>query len=926
MMLSSVQSKWPHTCILVLLILYKLTVSASKSSSVSYLKHCASVVPEATPTTYNANVSFPYLRTLTSFIKGNQRIFRRNSFYTSLTSVNFHSVRDIYETDLHGVYKIDAELSFSVYSNNNIYDLVSNSTHGRSSRRPRMYGQLIFLLHGFWSESSGKGCFIGSAPWYSSEGEPLNLEVMFKLNFSMSSTYSNSFVTGELKSLSHLNDESYFSPISILSFPEVTWYEYKLISEENLKGFNVFNNTKKRSVLGSQTGEICSIFNRNYITFNLEYASSCSSSLKNCSLLDGKPEYRPTSVSLHSIQCNEYENKMRFLVHLTNSSRVGGYEMFDPSTTLFGEGFWYEKTNSLVLVACKISSSNSFGDAHVGDCSFRLSLYYPSVWSIEHRDRAAGHIWTNKTAEDVGYFGMINFRTSDACIKAPSLKYEYTEIEKVNKFFPKKAVTREETFPTGHYHDMRFDMSVPNSEYFGWGSAEPIFIGDESYADFSVFIQQSRQGGFGKTLESQGRYAEVVSHNIPLNISYKLIFFSNGDAKLGAGHSSLNTSLNSFGQLVISAEGVYDAETGHLCMVGCRNLVSNNLLDCDILLNFQFSGSMKTQGGLVKGSMQSTREQSDELFFQHLNITSSRFSDSDAERSLWRIDLEITMILISNMNACIFVCFQLYHVKRYPSTVPYMSLVMLVILTLAHMVPLVLNFEAQFLRQHTRNIYLNSYSWLEVNEVIVRVAKMVAFLLQFQLLRLAWTARHTGDSNQSGISVAERKTLLVSLPIYIVGGMVAFFLKSTRNSHSKGPLALNCSRACQQQQNLWGDFIAYASLILDGFLFPQVLLNIFQMSRRSALSTPFVLGTTFVHSIPHAYHLYQAKNYVPAHDGPDVYVNRSAELYSSAWDIISPLVSLLLVAIIFLQQRYGGRFFLPKKFQGVEIMRRSVSN
>ncbi|XP_074373513.1 uncharacterized protein LOC141713842 [Apium graveolens] len=917
MLTSSCQFTWPHTCIFLLLIIYNFTIATSKTT-VSYSEQCGSVVSEATPTTY-ADFSFPYLRTSTSYLTGGERIFGKNSSSSSLTSFIFRSSRNVYATSSPGVYKIDAELTFRVY--NNIYNPGSiNSTFGRSARRRRSSGRLKFLLHGFLSESSGKGCFVGSAAWFSSKGEPLNIEVVFKTNYSKSSTYSKSFVTGKLESLSHSTDESYFEPISILSFPELIHYEYKLISEETLSDFHVVDD-KKSLVLGSQPGEICSLFNRDYSTFRLEYARSCSSSLKNCSPLDGVLGYMPPYISLYSIQCYENENKMRFLVQFTNISYVERYKMFDPSAILVGEGLWDEKTNSLVIVACRILSSTSLEDARVGDCSFRLSLYYPSVWSIRNRDKAVGQIWSNKTAQDVGYFGMIKFRTSDAYMKVPGFKYEYTETEKVNKLCPKKKVKRGQRYPSGHSYDMRFDMSVQNSKYFGWGSAEPIFIGNESYGYSSVFISNSRWGGYGETVASEVDSVNVVSGNVPLNVSYKLSFSSMGDAKLGAGHSSLNTSLDSYGQLVISAEGIYDAGTGYLCMVGCRNLLSNNSLDCEIVLNFQFPGSHKTEGGFIKGSMQSTRKQSDPLFFKHLNLTSSSFSVSEAQRSLWRIDLEITMVLISNTLACIFVGFQLYHVKSYPNTVPYISLLMLLILTLGHMVPLVLNFEALFkTKQNTQNTILSSSGWLEVNEVIVRVATMVAFLLQFRLLQLAWTARNTGESNELSISVAEKKTLLVVLPVYIFGGLVAFLVNWKKDYYGSAPRIFDYSQAQRPRHTLWGDLRSYAGLILDGFLFPQVLLNMFQVSTESALSMPFYLGTTLVHSVPHAYDIYRASNYVPAHvNGTYVYANPNADFYSAAWDIIIPLAGLLLGAIIFLQQRYGGRSILPRKFRELEL-------
>ncbi|XP_063947492.1 uncharacterized protein LOC108217653 isoform X1 [Daucus carota subsp. sativus] len=860
-MLSSGQSTWPH--ILVLLILYKFTISASKS--VSYTKHCASVVPEATPTTYDTNVTFSELDTLNSFVPEGRRIFRQNS---SVTSLNFRSVGRIYETDLKGVYKIDAELRIRVYNYiDDTYDFVSTSTQGRSSRRPRRFERLIFLIHGFWSESSGKGCLVGSAPWYSSK---------------------------------------------VYSVPEVTWYEYKLISEETVKEYYVFHNAES-SVPGSKLGKICSFFNKMHLSdFSLEYARSCNSSLRKCSLLDGVDKYSPGYVSLYIIQCNEYRKMMRILVRLPTPGYDERYDMLDPNTTLVGEGLWDEKTNSLVIVACRTSSSSSSGDAHLGDCSFRLSLYYPSVWSIKTRDKVVGRIWTNKTAQDVGYFDPINFRNSVGFIKVPGFKYEYTEIEKVNKLCPTKALTRGERYPSGEFYDMRFDMSLQDSEYIGGGSAKPIFIGNKSYLDYSVFRTNSRQGGNGENVKSEVEFENVVSDNVQLNVSYKLGISLMSGVKSGSGrHSILHTSFRPHGYIIISAEGVYDSGTGSLCMTGCRNLAFRNFQDCDIVLHFHFPGSTRAKGGFMKGSIQSTRNQSDPHFFEQLNMTSSASTSSEERQSLWRIDLEITMVLICNMNACILVCFQLYHMKRYPSTVPHMSLVMLVILALGHLIPLVLNFEALSMApQNTQTIKLGRFEWLEVNEVIVRVATMVAFIMQFRLLQLAWTARHAGQSTDPDISVAEIKTLLVLLPIYIVGGMDAYLLKWEKFNYSKSSRALNYSRVQYQQYTLWGYLRSYATLILDGFLFPQVILNLFQMSRQSALSMPFILGTTLVHSVPHAYHLY-VNNYV--------YANPSADFYSAAWDTIIPLASFLLVAVIYLQQRYGGLVILPTKFRDLEL-------
>jgi hypothetical protein len=58
-------------------------------------------------------------------------------------------------------------------------------------------------------------------------------------------------------------------------------------------------------------------------------------------------------------------------------------------------------------------------------------------------------------------------------------------------------------------------------------------------------------------------------------------------------------------------------------------------------------------------------------------------------------------------------------VKKHPDVLPFISLVMLSVLTLGHLSPLVLNFEALFLKSSwsRRSILRESAGWLEANEV-----------------------------------------------------------------------------------------------------------------------------------------------------------------------------------------------------------------
>ncbi|KAL0305738.1 UNVERIFIED_CONTAM: hypothetical protein Sradi_5991100 [Sesamum radiatum] len=74
------------------------------------------------------------------------------------------------------------------------------------------------------------------------------------------------------------------------------------------------------------------------------------------------------------------------------------------------------------------------------------------------------------------------------------------------------------------------------------------------------------------------------------------------------------------------------------------------------------------------------------------------------------------MVLISNSLSCVFIALQLLHVKRDADALPMVSVIMLIVLTLGHLVPLLLNFEALHDEPQQCECLLGNDGWLEVNE------------------------------------------------------------------------------------------------------------------------------------------------------------------------------------------------------------------
>ncbi|KAJ0801668.1 hypothetical protein HanPI659440_Chr03g0119801 [Helianthus annuus] len=224
---------------------------------------------------------------------------------------------------------------------------------------------------------------------------------------------------------------------------------------------------------------------------------------------------------------------------------------------------------------------------------------------------------------------------------------------------------------------------------------------------------------------------------------------------------------------------------------------------------------------------------------------------------------------------------------------------MMLILTLGHIVPLVLN------TRNEQNGPISSNELLKVNEVTVRIMTLVAFVLQSRLLQLTWIAK----KNQW---IHEIRTLFICLPMYIIGGLAMLLVNrnNTNNTIASQPFE------SQSQRSVWIDLRSYTGLTVDGFLFPQLILNIFQNSKGNTLSRSFYIGTTFVRLMPHAYDLYMGQKYMSHQfDRLYIYANPRAQLYSPSSDIVIVCGGLVFGMIVFLQQRFGGRFMLPKRFQ-----------
>ncbi|XP_022717738.1 uncharacterized protein LOC111276227 [Durio zibethinus] len=905
----------------IFLLCICFSVKPVSSAIDSYSDHCSLIVPASVPNSESPSYEFgPFGHYQSGFYNSDGiRIVSANitrytnsfSFYTSVVS----------KTDKDGVFMVEGSLEFQspfhVGSISNGSGTSKNSI--LTSRRPvaaDFRNPFYLKLHGFWSESSGKLCMVGTGSAYLKEGNLLSPAAVLKLQNIKNSSSITTLITGTLESLSPSSDKSYFEPISVFMLPHLN-YKLSFVSGDSMGEFSGESDAKKNLPIFNvlRGSAFCSQFSSLAKVFHLQY-TGCSSK-KNCLPFDGVVRNLPGSGYLDIINCTDVPKRVRIILKFQDNSNFRFYQPFNPNTTLIGEGMWDDKKNQLCVFLCRfLDITDSWSNAHVGDCTTRLSLRFPAIWSIKETSSIMGKIWTNKTVNDSGYFDRIVLRSTKNSVEAlHGLKYEYTETDRVRNLCPVKKLDRNkrQRYPSPDSSDMKFDMSVRNSEgKTGWGSAVALTVGNQFYKQSSqvVAINVLEFSSIRPTRwESQGQ----------TNISYEIDIRLYTPPKLTAGGylSMLHDE-----KVEITAEGIYDADTGGLCMVGCRKLASinqvpeNASLDCEILLNFQLVPVKQFEnGGYIRGRIESTRKTYDPLYFDHLDVTSVAYIGEQARHSIWTMDLEIAMVLISQTLKCLFVRYQLYHVKRHMETLPFISIVMLVFLTMGQMIPLVLNYEALFSQKHDQDTVLfQTGGWIEVNEVIVRIISMVALLLLLRILQLAFSGR-SNDGNQKGLWFAEKMTLLVTASLYASGAFIVMLVD--RGNYRREVVLLPTRPVDYWQRSTWDDLKSYAGLISDSFLLPQILLNMFSNSRKNALSPSFYIGMSLVRLLPHVYDLYCDHGYVQ-YEGTYIYENPAEDFFSTAWDVIISLGVLLFTAIMYLQQRFGGRCILPRRFRGLE--------
>ncbi|GJN18083.1 hypothetical protein PR202_gb05204 [Eleusine coracana subsp. coracana] len=763
-----------------------------------------------------------------------------------------------------------------------------NGTLGFGSYE-RIYDVAIsFRLDGYYSTTTSELCMVGTGT--DTDGPAKRYaDVDLRLRVPSKPSLVDPFVAGRLEGGAD------FEAVNLVAYADGDVYEYSE-GRATCPAEAAATTSARRALEPQQPGggfSCAAIRSRLVSEYRLRHAQSNSSSL---------PKLHEPAMMVNQVRCAA-NGAVRLYAVFSNDVRLwaSANRFAVENQGVVAEGFWDAETRRLCLRACRVELLVSYWSSaaeklEVRECGIGMSFWFPAVWTVRDRSATAAMLWN--ASGDAGVISnpitastfQYIIRTTTTTTNLSDVKYSYTQtfLDTATRHYylnARRSMSNankktEASFPGTYnfssYRDLEFRFLADNEEMVR-GQAYPVSIGsamvdgDELAAEYA----------FSRHAAPEMKQSRLV--NISYGILFQFTAFDRPDCS------------------EIKAEGVYDTETGFVSMLGCREL--NVSTDCKVLITVQFSSLEESQAsGHGKGRISSLRDKTDVLYFESRNITLYGMYSEQVSESIWRMDMERIITLASSTLSCAFAILQILHIKRNRDAARATSITMLVVLALGHAIPLVLDLHTLLANRSRLFVELSGNGLLELHELVLRVPALIAFLLQLRLLQLAWSGRRSSGHHRS--LDAERRVLLVCLPLYLIGVAVSGVIHAENSRATrKDPLLVDFPGT------LWGALASYAGLVTDGFLLPQVVLNAFssESSSARALSPWFYVGGTVIRVAPHVYDVFRARRYVPSAKTSYVYANPRDGLFrSAAWDVVVTCGAAALAFLLLLQQRLGS--------------------
>lgn len=894
----------------VLLLMFSCTLCSGMDASIPYEEYCHDILVEEPPQhdiLPSSASSDSHLGFHKAVFSGGSPLFDINatdfSFRRSGRSA-FFSTQSVQLQGEQAEGKYLVEASLLLRNQNRLWSANFNRTRvfrqGGVRRDPFLRpGGMRVTLKGFWASYSGNlcmaGCFVRNSMSLTSSESDCKVKALF--HYPLVKTIHQPLMKGIIESKRDLSDPLYFEPISILGVHDAP-YVFKKDDENGEIGAMVHANVPQHINVWKGDAAVCQ-FPWYRQPLNVAWDKHCTS--QDCSPFKVVGPTTASTLLVENMVCSEGKVHSYF-IFTHHQSQIKGNLLRPATDVLAAEGVWNASTGQLSALACYLEGvTNSSLAFDSRDCDIAITLQFPTTLDLTFRYSVIGKV-ERKEGSTLTPFNPFSF-TGHMDItygpigwgrSPPHLEYAYTperimqarsqcKASRLGNSKRSKIGKRKLKYPDGQtFVDLGFQAILKDSS------------GSTSEAYFSPVAVDKRTNLYFNPSMAVVTTAIGSTKNRSLNISFDINFYVLGDAF----KPLQNTTSHRF-----PAEGVYNPNKGMLCLSACRPLellkaqsaskYYDGDKDCEMHVTVLYPptnpGYFDKQQ--MSGELVSSREQNDGLFFSPVTISSGPiFYQEQAASSLAQIDFEIIMGIVSLTMAVVFIGLQLRHVRTNPKVLPHISLLTLSVLTLGHLIPLVLNFEAIFSSRTRQNVLQWSSGWLEINEVIVRLMTMVVFLMLVRLLHLSWVSKCESVGSE-GPWHMEKGPFSVCLITYALAALIAMIVYGFNGSNFLDVLK------------------GFAGLTIDFFLFPQVVGNYVWEVQGAILCFPFYLGMTFVRTLPHVYDIVRRMEFFAIRDRRFYYANPSWDFYSNAWDAVIPCGALFCAVLVFCQQKYGGKFF-----------------
>ncbi|XP_078174927.1 PII, uridylyltransferase (DUF2921) [Carex rostrata] len=607
-------------------------------------------------------------------------------------------------------------------------------------------------------------------------------------------------------------------------------------------------------------------------------------------------------------------------------------------TTLSAEGVWNSSTGQLCMVGC-LGSSDS--------CGSRICLYMPTIFSINQRSLILGQVTSLSKEREDSHYPLSFERPSHPSelwskfMASSVISYQYTKIKQASALlernepsafgdviaksllsYPRKGDELGELYRLSNLAD-DLSLHVPAIP-----DPRPTKRTKRPFVNLEIL-------SLGSML---GRYWSATSQNGPLPIDSKPGVVGPEQESTTGPEMLMNVSA----ELILTGEpyhnistlyleGLYNPVDGRMYLIGCRDVratwqvlseIANLEAGMDCLIEVKIEYPPTTARWLInptaKISISSRRKEDDPLHFNITNLqTLPILYRSQREDILSRRSVEgiLRVLTLSLAIACIGS--QLYYITGKSTVIPYISVAMLAVQAIGYSIPLITGAEALFEKITSEKNFdeppsynIEKSQWYWAMDYLVKILVMFAFLITLRLGQKVWKSRIrmlTRSPLEQWRVPNDRKVFLICLGVHSAGFLVALLVHLINVSRRPGhqETYVDSQGKSHKLHDLGIQLEEYIGLVQDFFLLPQIIGNYLWKIQCKPLTKAYYIGITFVRLFPHLYDCVRAPVINPYFGEEYEFVNTSSDFFSKFGDVMIPLVSILFMVAVYVQQRWN---------------------